>query len=102
MTSEELAAVSLEGRPVSYSHAVLIATPNGWHLELEDVPVDSCPFIQGECEIAFDTWEGEHYTGIVGASYTSEDPSYVVLTGKGELGCERVTEVEDVGDARTA
>ena len=85
MTSEELAFVALEGESVSYSHAVLIETDNGWHVELEDVPADSCPFVEGRCAIAFDTWEGEHYAGLVTASYTSEEPTYIVLTGVGEL-----------------
>jgi hypothetical protein len=102
MTTEELAAVALQGRPVSYSHAVLITTPTGWHVELEDVPADSCPFMDGECEISFDTWDGEHYTGVVTASYASDGPTYLVLTGRGDLGCERVPEAEDVGEARRA
>lgn len=93
MTSEELAFVSLEGTIVSYTHAVLIETENGWHVELEDVPADSCPFVEGRCEIAFDTWEGDHYSGSVTASYTSEgdEPTYVVLSGVGELERTRVT-----------
>ena len=87
MTSEELAFVALEGDGVTYSHAVLIETENGWHVELEDVPADSCPFVEGHCTIAFDTWDGEHYAGVVTASYTGEgeEPTYVVLTGVSEL-----------------
>jgi hypothetical protein len=85
MTSEELAFVTLEGDSVPYSHAVLIETERGWHVELEDVPVDSCPFVEGRCAITFDTWDGEHYEGTVTASYTSEEPTYLVLTGTGEL-----------------
>jgi|WetSurMetagenome_2_1015567.scaffolds.fasta_scaffold1167128_1 hypothetical protein len=84
-TSEELAFVSLGGAGVSYSHAVLIETAQGWHLELEDVPQDSCPFIEGECEIVFDSWDGEHWRGRATTSYAAEDPTYVVLTGVGEL-----------------
>ncbi|NLE21849.1 MAG: hypothetical protein GX624_03565 [Actinobacteria bacterium] len=85
MISEELAFVALAGESVPYSHAVLIETPQGWHLELEDVPADSCPFLEGECEVTFDTWEGDRYSGSVTASYKSEDPIYLVLTGLGEL-----------------
>jgi hypothetical protein len=84
-TSEELAFVSLGGDRVSYSHAVLIETAQGWHLELEDVPQDSCPFTEGECEIVFDSWDGERCHGRVTTSYAAEDPTYVVLTGVGEL-----------------
>ena len=84
-TSEELAFVSLGGASVSYTHAVLIETSQGWHLELEDVPQDSCPFIQGECEIVFDIWDGQRCRGRVTTSYAAEDPIYVVLTGVGEL-----------------
>jgi hypothetical protein len=85
MTSEELAFVTLEGDSVPYSHAVLIETEGGWHVELEDVPADSCPFVEGRCAITFDTWNGEHYEGMVTASYASEEPTYLVLTGVSEL-----------------
>jgi hypothetical protein len=85
MTSEELAFVAIEGDSVPYSHAVLIETENAWHVELEDVPADSCPFVEGRCAITFDSWDGEHYAGVVTASYTSEEPTYLVLTGVGEL-----------------
>lgn len=85
MTSEELAFVAIEGSSVPYSHAVLIETGGAWHVELEDVPADSCPFVEGRCAITFDTWDGEHYAGVVTASYASEGPTYLVLTGVGEL-----------------
>ena len=85
MTSEELAFVAIEGESVSYTHAVFIETESGWHVELEDVPADSCPFIEGRCAISFDTWDGEHFSGLVTASYTSEEPTYLVLTGVGEF-----------------
>ena len=84
-TSEELAFVSLGGASVAYSHAVLIETAQGWHLELEDVPQDSCPFTEAECEVIFDSWDGERCRGRVTTSYTAEDPTYVVLTGVGDL-----------------
>jgi hypothetical protein len=84
-TSEELAFVSLGGASVSYSHAVLIETSQGWHLELEDVPQDSCPFREEECEIVFDSWDGTRCRGRATTSYAAEDPTYVVLTGVGEL-----------------
>ena len=84
-TSEELAFVSLGGARVPYSHAVLIETEQGWHLELEDVPQDSCPFTQAECEIIFDSWDGERCSGRATTSYAAEDPTYLVLTGVGEL-----------------
>jgi hypothetical protein len=85
MISEELAFVALAGRGVTYSHAVLIETPEAWHLEIEDVPADSCPFVEGECDVTFDTWDGERFSGSVTASFRSEDPNYLVLTGVGEL-----------------
>ena len=84
-TSEELAFVSIGGASVPYSHAVLIETAQGWHLELEDVPQDSCPFTKEECDIIFDSWDGERCRGRVTTSYAAEDPTYVVLTGVGEL-----------------
>jgi hypothetical protein len=85
MMSEELAFVAIEGEGVAYSHAVLIETEQNWHLELEDVPADSCPFVEGRCAISFDTWDGDHYEGLVTASYASEEPTYLVLTGVSEL-----------------
>ena len=84
-TSEELAFVSLGGASVPYSHAVLIETSQGWHLELEDVPQDSCPFVEAECEIVFESWDGKRCHGRVTTSYAAEHPTYVVLTGVGEL-----------------
>ena len=84
-TSEELAFVSLGGASVPYSHAVLIETSRGWHLELEDVPQDSCPFVEAECAIVFDSWDGKRRRGRVTTSYATGDPTYVVLTGVGEL-----------------
>ena len=84
-SSEELAFVAIGGSSVAYSHAVLIETSQGWHVELEDVPVDSCPFVEGECEIVFHSWDGDQYSGSVTASYSTDDAAYVVLTGVGEL-----------------
>ena len=84
-TSEDLAFVAIGGSSVSYSHAVLIKTSQGWHVELEDVPSDSCPFVEEECEITFDSWDGDHYAGTVTASYATDDATYLVLTGIGEL-----------------
>jgi hypothetical protein len=83
--SEELAFVAIGGSSVPYSHAVLIETAQGWHVELEDVPSDSCPFVEGECEITFDSWDGTRYRGSVTASYARDAPTYLVLTGIGEL-----------------
>jgi hypothetical protein len=97
MTSEELAFVTLQGVRVSYSHAVLIETAHGWHVELEDVPEDSCPFVRGECAITFDTWDGQHYEGTVSASYQGAEPAYLMLTGQGPLSCELLREPEDAG-----
>jgi hypothetical protein len=85
MTIEELAFVALAGDNVPYSHAVLIEASTGWHVELEDVPADRLPFVEGECEITFETWEGFRNSGIVTASYKSADPTYLVLTGSGKL-----------------
>jgi hypothetical protein len=102
MTSEELAFVTLAGESVSYAHAVLIETRTGWHVELEGVPADSCPFVRGECAITFDTWDGEHYSGVVAASYKAEDHTYVVLTGTSTLACEHFARAEDSGDARAS
>jgi hypothetical protein len=97
MTSEELAFVTLEGERVHCSHAVLIETPSGWHVELEDVPEDSCPFVDGDCRIAFDTWDGRHYEGAVSVSYSGKDPTYVMLTGQGSLSCSLLPEPEGAG-----
>jgi hypothetical protein len=107
MTSEsdELAFLALGGRSVPYSHAVLIETANGWHVEAEDLPSDSCPFIgRRQCAITFDTWDGERYSGSVTVSYASEDAAYLLLTGVGELERSRREDPppQDVGNARTS
>lgn len=82
-SSEELAYVAMEGSPLPHSHAVLITTSRGWHVELEDIPSGSCPLTRPQCEIAFDSWEGDHYSGTVTASYGKE--GYLLLTGAGKL-----------------
>lgn len=100
MMSEELAFVALRGDRVPYSHAVLVETPSSWHVELEDVPADSCPFLESECDIAFDTWDGRHYEGIVSASYSRPEPTYLMLTGRGPLSCALSEEWEDADGVR--
>jgi hypothetical protein len=100
MMSEELAFVALQGTSVQYSHAVLVETSSGWHVELEDVPSDSCPFVEVECPIAFDTWEGRHYEGTVSASYSREEPTYLILTGQGQLSCVLLPEPEDADEVK--
>jgi hypothetical protein len=87
MMSEELAYVAIEGRGVKCSHAVFIETQGGWHLELEDVPSDSCPFVNEQCRVTFDTWDGDHFSGLVKASYSvaGEAETYLMLSGVGEL-----------------
>jgi hypothetical protein len=84
-SSEELTFVAIEGTSLPHSHAVLIETSRGWHVELEDVPSDSCPLVRAECEITFDTWEGDRYAGTVAASYVTDNAGYVLLTGVSEL-----------------
>ena len=84
-SSEELIFVTIDGSNLPHSHAVLIETSRGWHVELEDVPTDSCPLVRAECEITFDTWDGASYAGTVAASYATDDAGYVLLTGVGEL-----------------
>lgn len=84
-SSEELTSVTMEGGILPHSHAVLIETSRGWHVELEGVPRDTCPLVQSKCEIAFDTWEGDHYVGTVEASFVSDDADYVLVTGTGRL-----------------
>jgi hypothetical protein len=96
MMIEELAFVALEGTSVTYSHAVLVETSSSWNVELEDVPADSCPFHENECDITFDTWEGRHYEGTVSASYSRTEPTYLILTGKGALSCVLAGKPEDV------
>ena len=84
-SSEELIYVAIGGSNLPHSHAVLIETSRGWHLELEDVPTDSCPFVRAQCEITFDTWEGDRYEGTVQASFATDGAGYVLLTGVGDL-----------------
>ena len=84
-SSEELVHVAVGGSNLPHSHAVLIETSRGWHVELEDVPTDSCPFVRAECEITFDTWEGDRYEGTVEASFATDGAGYLLLTGTGDL-----------------
>ena len=57
------------------------------------MPADSCPFVRAECEIVFDTWEGDRYVGTVEASFATDNAGYVLLTGIGELGRVAVADV---------
>jgi hypothetical protein len=100
MMSEELAFVTLQGAVVPYSHAVLVETSSGWHVELEDVPTDSCPFVEVMCPITFDTWDGRHYEGTVSASYSRDEPTYLMLTGQGPLSCVLAPEPENADGVR--
>lgn len=84
-SSEELAFVAIAGSSLPHSHAVLIETSRGWHVELEDVPSDSCPLVEAQCEISFDTRDGDHCVGTVAASFATDGAGYVLLTGVGEL-----------------
>ena len=77
--------MAIGGSNLPHSHAVLIETSRGWHLELEDVPTDSCPFVRAQCEITFDTWEGNSYEGTVQAKLATDGAGYVLLTGVGDL-----------------
>jgi hypothetical protein len=95
MTSEELTFVTLAGESVPYAHAVLVETASGWHVELEEVPADSCPFVNEQCAIAFDTWDGRHYEGTVSASYSRTETAYLLLTGQEALSCTLPQEHED-------
>ena len=55
-SSEELTFVAIEGTSLPHSHAVLIETSRGWHVELEDVPSDSCPLVRAECDREAAQW----------------------------------------------
>jgi len=43
--------------------------------------------VEGECVIAFDTWDGRHYEGTVSASYSRTEPTYLMLTGVRSRAC---------------
>jgi len=100
MISEELAFVEIEGQAVPYSHAVFIETAKGWHVELEDIPAESCPFVAEKCDISFGTWDGDQYSGSVETAYAGEDSAYLMLSGTGELERTETTEpaTEDAED----
>jgi hypothetical protein len=83
--TDELSFVSIEGRTLPHSHAELVQTPRGWHVELDDVPPDSCPLVKQECEIALETWAGDRHAGTVVADFVTENGAYVLLSGIGHL-----------------
>lgn len=82
---EELACVALQGSSVPYSRAVLFETWSGWQVELEDVPGDCRPILEGDCDITLDTWDGHHCQGTVRASHRRAAPTCLVLAGQGFL-----------------
>ena len=83
-SSDALSLVSMDGRTLPHSHAELVQTPRGWHVELDDVPPDSCPLLKRECEIALEAWDGDRYAGTVVADFVTAG-GYVLLTGVGAL-----------------
>ena len=83
-TSHELSFVSMDGRRLPHSHAELVQTPRGWHVELADVPPDSCPLVKRECEITLETSDGDRYAATVVADFVTAE-GYVLLTGIGAL-----------------
>lgn len=83
-SSDELSLVSMDGRTLPHSHAELVQTPRGWHVELDDVPPDSRPLVKRECEIALDAFNGDRYAGTVVADFVSAG-GYVLFTGIGAL-----------------
>ena len=83
-SSDALSLVSMDGRTLPHSHAELVQTPRGWHVELDDAPPDSCPLLERECEIALEAWDGDRYAGTVVADFVSAG-GYVLLTGIGAL-----------------
>lgn len=82
--TDELSLVVMEGRRLPHSHAELVQTPRGWHVELDDVPPDRCPLVKRECEITLEAWDGDRYAGTVVADCVTEK-GYVLLTGIGAL-----------------
>jgi hypothetical protein len=83
--TDELSFVSMDGRTLPHSHAELVQITRGWHVELDDVPPDSCPLVKQECEIALEAWDGDRYAGTVVADFVTAGGAYVLLTGIGPL-----------------
>jgi hypothetical protein len=83
-TSDQLAFVSIDGRPLPHSHAELIGAPWGWQVELHDVPL-CCPLVRQVGEIALATQNGDRCAGTVIADLVSEDGGFVLLSGIGHL-----------------
>jgi len=92
-SSDALSLVSMDGRTLPHSHAELVQTPRGWHVELDDVPPDSCPLLKRECEIALEAWDGDRYAGTVVADFVAKG-GYVLLTGIGALRLIATADVE--------
>jgi hypothetical protein len=84
-TSDQLAFVSIDGRPLPHSHAELIGAPWGWQIELHDVPPGSCPLVRQVAEITLATQNGGRCAGTVIADLVSEDDGFVLLSGIGHL-----------------
>ena len=91
--TDELSFVSMDGRTLPHSHAELVQTPRGWHVELDDVPPDSCPLVKQKCAIALEAWDGDRYAGTVVADFVSAE-RYVLLTGIGALRLIATADVE--------
>jgi hypothetical protein len=87
-TTDQLAAVSLNGRPLSFSHGVLIHALRTWHIALYQVPSYACPVVRKDGRVVLETTAGDRLTGDVVTEFVTDHGEYVLLTGTGRLKLE--------------
>jgi hypothetical protein len=87
-TADQLATVTLNGRPMSFSHGVLIHALRGWHVALYQIPTRTGRAIGKDCHLVLETTTGLRLTGDVMTEFATAGGEYLLLTGVGLLSAE--------------
>lgn len=83
--TDQLAFVSLDGRPLPHSRAELVQAPWGWQVELHDVPSGSCPLLRQVGRITLETADGQRCHGRAITDLVAGEGTFLLLGGLGTL-----------------
>ncbi len=84
-TADQLATVTLNGRVLSFSHAVLIHALRDWHVALYQVRPGAGGALSRQGSVSVETVAGNHLTGDVVTEFVTSHGEYLLLTGVGLL-----------------
>ena len=78
-----LASVRIDGLPLGFSHAVLVASPHEWSVAaFETRPVQMAREL---CRVTLETADGELLSGMARAESAAADGRFLLLAGWGTL-----------------